>query len=408
MPVEKLAQASIDHAGTDYRLVELFQGDVTMLPATDAVEFLAVFIEPGKYESSANEVVGRLAEKGVNLQALSQKHAIDLRPTYPCWISEEVDSVDSIHFRRLLVFEIEAPALHIASECWKVFRALQAVTKGKKTSIAIQAGGAGQAVAEQSRLLRMLFFAATRYGSVVTWPLESVKLFVHPSEAWPQTSIVTEFKNLTAAYNKPPITLPIEKSPTNWKEDEGERTRARDFLAKGGNNGSTENHTPRQIELLKAWTANTIFKAISQTLYANNIDDPGFIYLQATIEGISSALANLPNYTNDDPTLRGANLRDSDFIQYKLGANLSHLAFTSASIDHPFPAQALLKITSESGKRIEDFSMYPDEGEVLFDRGMTDIVTCVDGCSPSTGNATIPPGQYKYVFETKQYEKFPI
>ncbi|WP_434113791.1 hypothetical protein [Paraburkholderia caffeinilytica] len=327
MIAEQLIQTSIDHASLSddrapsQRTLGLYAGSVLALSngANTAVTHLAVITEPDTYSPIQGDVLADLAERGIHVDSLLQKATVDLRPTYPCWVSENMPPSLSLPFGQLLVFEMPSPHVtELPHACWKLFRALQAATRGQPASLAVQVGGPGWNEADTLRLLRMLFFAAVRYGGVTEWELQAVKLFIDPAYA---TSARAQFQAWVTAYENPPVSVPLDTKVGPWSEDPERRKRALADINDDKNTrdiGLVPRVTERQLNVVVAWTGNAIYRAIRETLSDTNIDKPDFVYFQPTIVVLSTALANLRDYicADDDPVFRGTHLLDKGLATY--------------------------------------------------------------------------------------------
>jgi hypothetical protein len=88
------------------RQIELYQGDLTAIPAADPVDVLVVSAFPNNYAPSPGTLIGALHDRGISLGSLAQDKAFDLRENFSCWLSQEIPaSTPGIAFRRILCFE---------------------------------------------------------------------------------------------------------------------------------------------------------------------------------------------------------------------------------------------------------------------------------------------------------------
>jgi hypothetical protein len=92
--------------GSEERLIELYQGDLTNLKPEEAVDILVVSAFPNDYIPTSTSLIGALYRKGVSVGQLARSKAVDLRQTFSCWMSQEVATSHSgIQFKRILCFE---------------------------------------------------------------------------------------------------------------------------------------------------------------------------------------------------------------------------------------------------------------------------------------------------------------
>lgn len=87
--------------------IELYQGDLTDMPDEHAVDVLVVSAFPGSYSIfGKNTLMGALGRIGVDVRDLAKDKAADLRETFSCWLTKDLDtSQPGVQFKRILVFE---------------------------------------------------------------------------------------------------------------------------------------------------------------------------------------------------------------------------------------------------------------------------------------------------------------
>jgi hypothetical protein len=68
----------IEQSGVN-RSIKLFVGDLSAIPPTEAVDLLIVSASPNNYEPSWSSLIGALDRRGISVEALSKKKAVDLR-----------------------------------------------------------------------------------------------------------------------------------------------------------------------------------------------------------------------------------------------------------------------------------------------------------------------------------------
>lgn len=92
--------------GTEERAIELWQGDLTEIPPSEAVDVLVVSAFPSNYYPNRGTLIGALNQKGVSVESLSKNKQVDLRESCSCWLSNKIEAQDpSIQFSHILCFE---------------------------------------------------------------------------------------------------------------------------------------------------------------------------------------------------------------------------------------------------------------------------------------------------------------
>lgn len=92
--------------GSEERLIELYQGNLTNLKPEEAVDILVVSAFPNDYIPTSTSPIGALYREGVSVAQLARSKVGDLRQTFSCWMSQEVAASHSgIQFKRILCFE---------------------------------------------------------------------------------------------------------------------------------------------------------------------------------------------------------------------------------------------------------------------------------------------------------------
>lgn len=368
MALTTIDSVTVDQAGGGARTIYLCSGDITEMSSSDAVDFIAISALPGDYSPSQGSVIGALAQEGVSVQAEANNKAADYEPTMPCWVSQDVSSA-GLNFSRFILFEPTNPSTSAAVDVPMIYQALECFTQQGATSIALPMVSTGSGGADFTIILRQLFFMGAHAAALDSWPLDTIRLIVYKQADIPIAT--TAFAAMKTAYENPPLSV-AAYSP---------RPSAPATLPAG--------MTQRQYNCVQAYTGSA-YGSINKALRANDLANSGYQHWEATIEGISSGLAELPDYTG--LTKRGTDLPPAVIADYKVGATITHISFTSSSRDQPWHGNSLLNITSVEGKDVENISRYPQEHEVLYDYGMTDQVTKVQGAS----------GGYQHVFTSTQ------
>ncbi|WP_431958459.1 ADP-ribosyltransferase [Nocardia lijiangensis] len=108
---------------------------------------------------------------------------------------------------------------------------------------------------------------------------------------------------------------------------------------------------------------------------------------QFRIESINEALDKLPNHTG--PVTRRTELPPEVLDTYQEGATITEKSFTSTSSNPTrFDGPVEFQIQSKTGKNISDYSVHPDESEVLFKSG-TSFEVLRRYVDPNTGRTII-------------------
>jgi hypothetical protein len=171
-----LDSLTIMHEG-DTRSIELWQGDLTQMTNTEAVNVLVVSAFPNSYIPMEGTLIGALRQKGVSVGLLSKDKQIDLRETCSCWLSKKIESEDGgIQFERILCFEpyiLGSPPDVVGD----IFRCLAPFIIGdlQVTRVAmplVSTGDAGESVAE---MVEAIFTAAVHWMENGL-PLEQLKI----------------------------------------------------------------------------------------------------------------------------------------------------------------------------------------------------------------------------------------
>ena len=347
MSLTLLDSLTLDHPGSDTRTLSLYQGDITALEASEQVDYICVSALPGDYSPTSGSVIADLAAKGVSLATLAGNKAADFEPTMPCWITQDVSSV-GLNFNRVVVFEPSDPANNAGWDIGMIYRAVNCFQGTNASSIALPMVSTGSGGADLSVILRQLFFDGAHWASRNNWQLSDIKLIAY-SQAHADAA-KAQFATMKQQYQNPSLAAGGATAPSGMSQ--------------------------RQCNCIRGYTTSN-YRLINKALRAKSLTDSNYINYIATIEGISSGLANMTNWTG--AAKRGTNLPQSVINEYKVGAIIAHDSFTSTSTNSPWGGTCYLQIQSVTGKSIASISQFPSENEVLFDKAMTDKVTQVAG-----------------------------
>ena len=74
------------------RSLELWYGDLTDMPSSEAVDVLIVSAFPNDYIPVRGTLMGALHNKGIFVEELAQHKLIDKRANLSCWLSQPIQS----------------------------------------------------------------------------------------------------------------------------------------------------------------------------------------------------------------------------------------------------------------------------------------------------------------------------
>lgn len=128
----------VDHTVHDKK-IEAVQGDLTAPVLGDDVDVLVVSAFPDDYTPTRGSLIGALHQRGLSVEALARRKALDLRRDFSCWLSEPLDrDYPWLRATRILCFEpaMGEPAVDRVDH---IFRALAPIigAEPKATSIAM-------------------------------------------------------------------------------------------------------------------------------------------------------------------------------------------------------------------------------------------------------------------------------
>jgi 8-oxo-dGTP pyrophosphatase MutT (NUDIX family) len=162
------------------RSITIYQGDLTAMPPSEAVDLLVVSALPDDYAPTPQSLVGALDRKGVSVEQLAQRKASDMRPNLACWLSEPVQAADpGIQFQRILCFEPlqrGAPPEVVGD----IFQCLISVSQGgtpvRSIAMPLLAGGV-QGVSTVDMLIPL--FDAANHWMQFGLPIEEIKIVAY-------------------------------------------------------------------------------------------------------------------------------------------------------------------------------------------------------------------------------------
>ena len=166
--------------GSEERLIELYQGDLTNLRPDEAVDVLVVSAFPNDYIPTPTSLIGALYKKGVYVEQLARAKATDLRQTFSCWMSQEVVATHpGIQFKRILCFEPLSRGTP-PSVVGDIFRALAPFLGGDPpmSTVAMPIVASGDQVFSVSDMLPPLLDAAVHWMALGL-PLKRLKIVAY-------------------------------------------------------------------------------------------------------------------------------------------------------------------------------------------------------------------------------------
>jgi hypothetical protein len=404
-----LSRIQLDCISDQPRYIEFLQGAPTDLSHESAVEYLCLISQAGDYTATEGSIFALLQTRGVVVSDLAIKPAYRLPKPYEGWVSEPLPSSARLPFSRVLMLDIPAPlSTQAPLQADRLLRALQLVCGQRATTVAICTDYQALTgdISGYFSWVRMLFYAATHYGSLSRWSVSRICLFLSPGLSGEQINLL--LRKFEFDYDNPLAGVAGTEGDTPWKD-------ALDLIRWDSAKYKDETLTERQRVMVFWWTTNAYAK-VQRALRLNDVNAPEFVQYQSCITGISTALDNLLDLDSPVPVLRTQNITDASLNDYRSRAEMFHQAFTSTCLDTLFAPQesiACLRIQSRTGKVIIHLSEYPEEREVLFDAGMTDRAT-EDILSPgeitylNTATGQEQSTRFEYILTSEQIEKFPV
>ncbi|MBU1014807.1 MAG: ADP-ribosyltransferase [Bacteroidetes bacterium] len=355
---------SIDiYFGSTKRTLQLCQGDLSNMTPQDAVDFLVVSALPGDYSPTSGSLIGALNQHGVSVAALSQNKAANYEPTMPCWVSQQVVSTNpGIQFKRILLFEPPNPATEAIAYVESIFKGLdcfQSDTQSATAAMPMVCTGSGGA--SDADILTALFYAAVHW-QVQSFPLNIVKLTVY------QQDQVAPLKALFATHKSNYTNLRTLNLPGGYS---GYANSAWSIVS-----GMTlpAYLTQRQAFGICVYTSN-YYMTINSVLRTKQWTDPEYQQMLPLFESIDSGLANIPPFVG--LTYRGeSNMSSQRLAEYVPGNDVTALAYTSTAYVQGgwYNKKYQFDINSLKGSKIDNYSIFPSEKEVVYHRELIEHV----------------------------------
>ncbi len=371
MGMTLLDSVSIDHPGSIARSFNLYSGDVTDMTGYN-VDYLIVSALPGDYSPSSGSVIADLANKGVNIQAMSENKAADYEPNIPCWISNPVSNPQpGIAFSRILIFEPSSPATNSINQVSDIFQALAAFQGSTQSTVALPLVSTGSGGADPSLIMRALFFAAVSWGSRASITIPTINLVLYQGNPNLVSQMHTLFTSLKNAYSN----IYSNSQIPSWAVSQAR-------AVAGRFNPLPANLSYRQIFGIALYTSN-YYSTINSVLRTSNITQAAYQNMMPIFECIDSGLANVPDWAGQ--ANRGSSFYSGAYADYQVNNTILHLSYMSYSYGSGWGGALQIHTQSITGNKIDSYSIYQGEHEVLFDRGMTDTVTQANWNSSHNG-----------------------
>lgn len=183
----RLISDIVVRAGGSERRVGLYEGDLSSIPAEQAVDTIVVSAFPDDYTPTRTSLIGALHRAGVSVAALAEDKQVDLRQFSSCWLSKPIER-EGVHFQRILCFEHEGrgSAAELGGD---VFRSLVPFVAGDPpmTTVALPLLATGHQGESPRSMLEALTRASVEWLSAGL-PLDEIKIVVRPSSGTPALS----------------------------------------------------------------------------------------------------------------------------------------------------------------------------------------------------------------------------
>jgi hypothetical protein len=171
---------SIEVRGGKQQRIELYQGDLTALSATEGFDLLVVSAFPDDYSPTPTSLIGALHRRGLSVETLAIIKDVDLRDSFSCWLSREFTPQDpGLRFRRILCFEplVRGKPPELVGDIFRALTPILAERPNIKTVAlpVVAAGNQGYPVAE---MLAPLMVAALHWLETGL-PLDRIKIVTH-------------------------------------------------------------------------------------------------------------------------------------------------------------------------------------------------------------------------------------
>lgn len=345
---------------TDAREVKLFHGDITSFDSSEQLDYIVVSAFPGDYSATKGSVIAALAARGVVLSELAKDKAVSYIDSYSCWISRQIEGQS---FRRIICMEAPKPLGESTLDLITyLFSAIADFQKDNVSDVKIAlpmlcCGSGGLDVKE---MLEALFYAAVHWGAMV-FPFREIRLFFLQDE---YNNVLPElFSDLKNKYEN------LESLFQNQRYK---------YYASQALNEAAENDeylTPRQRYAIRLYTGN-YYMTMNRILRENDRKSEEYRRHKPLFEAMDTALRNLPVYSQT--VYRGEKGLSPQRKQENMpGNHVTNLAYTSTSYEKGsfYNQPTRFDIESLTGSNVEQYSVFPNEKEVVMERLMSYLVT---------------------------------
>jgi hypothetical protein len=164
--------------------IQLFQGDLSAIPAEHQTDILLMSAFPGEYIALERSLIKALADKGLSVESLANDKESDLRKQLNCWLSKPISTADQqkFNFKRILCFEPGDKIKEPEEVVGDIFRCINTFVFDEESnviSMPIIASGY-QHIAIQKILPALLETSCFWLKNGL--PLDTIKLVVHNPE----------------------------------------------------------------------------------------------------------------------------------------------------------------------------------------------------------------------------------
>lgn len=375
----------VDHSGNDERRINLVAYEKIEDAINDVDKYDYILIIQTKDEKNNHHAIS-----GVNLKSL--KPSLDMRPFYPCWISEPF--IINNKSKRGIIYEPDnLLSLNNISDISLAFQAVHAFVGGDK-GLSIQIPLINIYDVKDlnlwTTLLRLAYFYSASLSARAKW--SSINICITESE-----SLLAKytFEQCNMRYNAPLPDGPVSDN--------------------GGITPSEYNITERQYQVIRSYT-HQLYSYLNIILNSD-LDDPEYgiaseryIKYEAAIECLSTGLYSLDNdasrfvtrFTGNHGEVDDVYRKPSKFIELKGYNSATRLRSLDSALDNPTRDLEVRFYQPTLGKYISPFSLYPEEEEVLLDKGTCIIIT---GIRPVL-EKTEEPKHRKVVFAFGAFKHF--
>jgi hypothetical protein len=179
----QLAQIAIPRSTGD-ATIQLLLGDLSAMPAEQAVDILVVSAFPNDYTPLKGSLFLALKEKGLSIKELAANKQTDLVPQLGCWISQTLskEQQDMFHFKRILCFEPRQQNAEPQSVVGNIFRCINTFAfDDENDEVAMPILATGYQRIPLAKMLPALLDSAI-FWLVNGLPLKSIKFVLHTQE----------------------------------------------------------------------------------------------------------------------------------------------------------------------------------------------------------------------------------